>query len=121
MQNVATLKFGHFAIVANQAGNICDKQIRTLRFSLRKILKRQAKLWINTRLGHLTVTKKPNETRLGKGKGTTKYWKTTTQSGKILAEIKGCKLSAASHSFDKVNYKLSIKTVQLLKPSRWVL
>ena len=71
-QKIDDMSYGYFALYAQESGKICGKQIEAIRLALRRMLKRQAKIWIKIFV-HSSFTKKPNETRLGKGKGNVKY------------------------------------------------
>jgi len=120
MQNVNNFNLGYFALYAEESGKICGKQIEAIRLVLRRMLKRQAKIWIKLYVSN-SVTKKPNETRLGKGKGNVKYWSSIVRPGKLILEIKGCNNDIALQSLEKVKHKLSIKTMFRSKYNRWIL
>lgn len=120
LQKLGNFNYGYFAMYAEESGKICAKQIEAIRLVLRRSLKRQAKIWIKLYV-HSSFTKKPNETRLGKGKGNVKYWNSIIQPGKLLIEIKGCNPDIAMQTLDKVKHKLSIKAMVRSKYSRWIL
>ena len=82
------MNFGDFSLIALESGKITNFQIESIRRFLRRFLKKKAK--INFRVfPSMPITKKPNEVRLGRGKGPLKYWACFINKGDCLLEIKG--------------------------------
>ena len=114
------LSLGDFSIVAIEPGRVTSRQIEAVRRLLRRRLKKQARIWIRI-FPSLPITKKPEEVRMGKGKGSVKYWVSPVRAGQILFEIKGCKHTVAKEAVDLAKVKLSVNTTFLYKHSRWIL
>jgi large subunit ribosomal protein L16 len=111
---------GDFSLVALEPGHVTSRQIESVRRLLRRLLKKQARIWISV-FPNLPITKKPQETRMGKGKGSTKYWVATVRPEQQLFEIKGCNFLTAQTALSLAKTKLSIKSRILQKSARWVL
>lgn len=105
LKNVIT---GSFQLVALEKGKINNKQLESLRRVLRRTLKKQAKIWIKPFPNNI-VTKKPPETRMGKGKANLKIWVCMINKGETLVEIKGCFWKQAKLALLQIKCKLSLK------------
>ena len=84
----SSLDFGSFGLKATECGRITSRQIEAARVALIRHVKRGGKLWIRV-FPDKPVTKKPAETRMGKGKGSPEAWVAVIKPGKILFEISG--------------------------------
>ena len=73
---------------AAQSGLVSSKQLESTRQSLTRKIKKKGKVWLKVFL-QLPITKKPNETRMGKGKGVVQYWVARVKGGSILFELIG--------------------------------
>ena len=104
----ASLK--NFAIVSVEAGKLNNKQIESLRKTLKRLLKSQGKYWLNL-FPNKTITKKSEGIRMGKGKGNLKFWYSSISKGAVLAEISGCSWSQIKKVMWCVRNKLSIKVL----------
>ena len=104
----ASLK--NFAIVSVEAGKLNNKQIESLRKTLKRLLKSQGKYWLNL-FPNKTITKKSEGIRMGKGKGNLKFWYSSVSKGAVLAEISGCSWSQIKKVMWCVRNKLSIKVL----------
>ena len=82
------LAFGDFALKAVGCGRMTSQQIEAARIAINRKVKRGGQLWIRI-FPDKPITKKPAETRMGKGKGSPEYWVATIRPGRILYEIKG--------------------------------
>lgn len=102
-----TLAFGDFGLQALERRRITARQIEATRIAITRSLKRKGKVWIRV-FPHKPVTKKPAETRMGKGKGSVEYWVAPVKPGTILFEISGCTLSAAREALRLGDTKLPI-------------
>jgi len=85
---VINLKFGYFGIKSLENGRITAKQIETVRQAIQRKIRPLGKLWIRV-FAHLSVSSKPTEVRMGKGKGNVSYWSGRVKKGQILFEISG--------------------------------
>lgn len=112
---------GNVHLLSKQSGKISIDQAATVRLALRKSFKKQAKIW-NFLLSYSNVTKKPNEIRLGKGKGNIKYKATTISSGQSLFAVKLLRVNTvAVQAVKQVRPLISTHTVLCLKNERWIL
>ncbi len=101
--------FGSFGMKAMEAAWITDRQIEAARIALTRFMKRDGKVWIRI-FPDKPVTKKPAETRMGKGKGAPEYWVAVIQPGKIMFEVDGVAANVAEEAFRLASHKLPIKT-----------
>ncbi len=101
--------FGSFGLKALEAAWITDRQIEAARIALTRFMKRDGKVWIRI-FPDKPVTKKPAETRMGKGKGAPEYWVAVIQPGKIMFEVDGVSDKIAEEAFRLASHKLPIKT-----------
>lgn len=102
-----TLAFGDFGIQALSRGRVTARQIEAARVAITRTLKRRGKVWIRV-FPHKPVTKKPAETRQGKGKGNVEYWCAIAKPGLVLFEISGCSATVAREALRKADAKLGI-------------
>ena len=105
-----------YRLRAQESGLISAKQLESARQAITRKLKKQGKLWIKIFPG-LPITKKPNETRMGKGKGTVQYWVARVTGGTILFELTSISQKKALAAFHTGSRKLSIKTKIIKKRS----
>ena len=89
-----TLAFGEYGIQALGRGKLTARQLEAARVSLNRCLKRKAKIWIRV-FPHKPVTKKPAETRQGKGKGSVEFWCVEVKPGMVIFEVAGAPIGAA--------------------------
>ena len=89
-----TLAFGEYGIQALGRGKLTARQLEAARVSLNRYLKRKAKIWIRV-FPHKPVTKKPAETRQGKGKGSVEFWCVEVKPGMVIFEVAGAPIGAA--------------------------
>ena len=82
------INFGDFGLQAMSNGMITARQIEAARIAMTRHIKRQGKIWIRI-FPDKPITKKPAETRMGKGKGSPEYWVAVIKPGRVLYEIKG--------------------------------
>lgn len=105
----STLSFGEFGLKALENGWFTDRQIEAARVTLTRHLKGGGKIWIRVFPDH-PVTKKPAETRMGKGKGDPSYWVAVVKKGKILFEMDGVPLELAKSSMRVAAFKIPMRT-----------
>ena len=104
-----TVGFGSVALQATDCGYVSDRQIEAARRVITRTLKRGGKTWIRI-FPDKSITKKPAETRMGKGKGSPEYWVAVVKPGRILFEIEGLNEKEAEETFRLCTHKLPIKT-----------
>jgi len=105
----STVAFGEYGLKALEPAWITDRQIEAARIALTRYIKRGGKVWIRI-FPDKPITKKPAETRMGKGKGAPEYWVSVVKSGRILFEVEGVAESMAREAFRLAGNKLPIKT-----------
>lgn len=109
-----TVVYGSFGISATEPAWITNRQIEAARVAINRQLKRHGKMWIRI-FPHKSITKKPAETRMGKGKGSPEYWVAVVKPGKILFEVDGVSEQDAKEAFRLASHKLPIKTKFVMK------
>lgn len=105
----ASLAFGDFGLQALECGMISSRQIEAARIAITRHVKRGAKLWIRI-FPHKPITKKPAETRMGKGKGDVDSYVAPVKKGTMLYEISGLSDELAKEAFRLASHKLSVPT-----------
>lgn len=105
----ANVAFGEFGLKAIEAGWITDRQIEAARIAMTRHIKRGGKIWIRI-FPDKPVTKKPAETRMGKGKGAPEGWVAVIKPGRVLYEIEGVEEAVAVEAFRLASHKLPVKT-----------
>ena len=103
------LNFGDYGLKALGRGRITAQQIEAARIAITRHVKRRGKIWIRI-FPDKPVTKKPAETRMGKGKGGVEYWVAPVKPGRILYEMEGVDEKAAIEALRLAAYKLPIPT-----------
>ncbi|MBC86443.1 MAG: 50S ribosomal protein L16 [Bdellovibrionaceae bacterium] len=103
------INFGDFALVATSPGRLTSRQIEASRIAISRSVKRGGKMWIRI-FPDRPITKKPAETRMGKGKGSLEYWVANIDPGRILFEINGVTREQAEAAFRLASHKLPLKT-----------
>ena len=113
MRGMATtgdyVSFGSFGLKALEAGWITSRQIESARIAISRRVRKVGRMWIRI-FPDKSITKKPAETRMGKGKGSPEYWVAVVKPGRILFEIEGLDEKEAEETFRLCTYKLPIKT-----------
>jgi large subunit ribosomal protein L16 len=105
----AEINFGDFALVSMAAGRLSSRQIEASRIAISRSVKRGGKMWIRI-FPDRSLTKKPAEVRMGKGKGSPELWVAMVQPGRILFEINGVTREQAEEAFRLASHKLPVKT-----------
>lgn len=103
------LSFGEFGLQAQECGWITTRQIEAGRIAMTRFIKRGGKIWIRI-FPDKPITKKPAETRMGKGKGSPEDWVCVIKPGRILFEMEGVPRETAVEAFRLAAYKLPIST-----------
>ena len=104
-----TMAFGDYAIQALGRGYFTGNQIEAARVAITRHMKRKGKLWIRV-FPHKPITKKPLETRMGKGKGPVDHYVAVVKPGLILFELAGVPLAIAKEAMRLADTKLPFKT-----------
>ena len=103
------ISFGEFGLKALEPGWITDKQIEASRVAMTRFIKRGGKIWIRV-FPDKPITKKPAETRMGKGKGAPEGWVAVVRPGKVLFEMEGVEETMARQAMRLASNKLPILT-----------
>jgi large subunit ribosomal protein L16 len=103
------ISFGDYGLIALEDAWLTSRQIEAARIAITRHMKRIGKVWIRI-FPDKPVTKKPLETRMGKGKGAPEYWVAVVQPGRVLFELEGVDLKIARESMRLAAHKLPIKT-----------
>ena len=103
------LSFGDFGLKALEPGWITDRQTEASRIAITRFIKRGGKLWIRI-FPDKPVTKKPAETRMGKGKGAPEFWVAVVKPGRILFEMEGVPEAEARQAMRLASHKLPLPT-----------
>lgn len=103
------VSFGDYGLQATQCGSVTARQIEAARITLSRYVKRTGKLWIRV-FPDKPITKKPAETRMGKGKGPVEGWIAIVRPGKVLYEIKGVPEDKAREALRIAAQKLPVQT-----------
>ena len=101
--------FGTYGLKAMEAGWLTSRQIESARITISRKVRKFGRMWIRI-FPDKSITKKPAETRMGKGKGAPEYWVAVVKPGRILFEIEGLDEKEAEETFKLCSYKLPIKT-----------
>ena len=103
------VSFGDFGLQATEGGRVTARQIEAARMAITRHVKRAGKLWIRV-FPDRPVTKKPLETRMGKGKGNPEEWVAVVRPARVLYELEGVEHAVAEEAMKMAAYKLPIKT-----------
>ena len=105
----STLAFGDYGLKALETAWITDRQIEASRVTMTRTIKRGGKVWIRV-FPDKPITKKPAETRMGKGKGNPEGWVAVVRRGKVMFEMEGVSEDVAREAMTLAGHKLPIKT-----------
>ena len=109
-----TISYGEYGLVATEPGWITSNQIEAARIAMTRYTKRGGKVWIKI-FPNKPVTKKPAETRMGKGKGAPEYWVAVVKPGRVMFEIAGVSEEVAREALRLAIHKLPVKCKVLTK------
>ncbi len=104
-----TLEFGDYGLQALECGWMTAQQIEAARVAITRHVKRGGKIWIRV-FPDKPITKKPAETRMGKGKGAPEGWVAVVKPGRVLYEIEGVPEEVAQEAFRLAGHKLPFAT-----------
>ncbi len=105
----SSISFGEFGLKAMECGWVTDRQIEAARVAMTRSIKRGGKVWVRL-FPDKPITKKPAETRMGKGKGAPEQWVAVIRPGKILFEMEGVDRAVADAAMRLAAHKLAIRT-----------
>jgi large subunit ribosomal protein L16 len=111
----SAVSFGDFGLKALEPHWITSRQIEACRVALSRKMKRDGKVWIRI-FPDKPVSKKPLETRMGKGKGAPEFWVAVIKPGRVLFEVGGVSREVAADALKVCGYKLPIKTKIVARP-----
>jgi large subunit ribosomal protein L16 len=112
----STISFGDYALKAVESGKLTAQQIEAARIAINRKIKRGGQVWIRV-FPDKPMTKKPAETRMGKGKGSPEYWVAITKPGKIIYELSGVDEELAIEALTLAGAKLPFRTKVITKGS----
>jgi large subunit ribosomal protein L16 len=101
--------FGEFGLQAMEPGWVTARQIEAARRAIVRAIRRRGKVWIRI-FPAKPVTKKPAETRMGKGKGNVEFWVAVVKPGRVMFEVGGLPEDIAKEALKLASYKLAIRT-----------
>jgi large subunit ribosomal protein L16 len=104
-----TVSFGDFGLQATDRCRLTARQIEAARIAMTRYVKRGGKIWIRI-FPDKPITKKPAETRMGKGKGNPEDWVAVVKPGRILYEMEGVRPEVAKEAFRLASHKLPVPT-----------
>ena len=110
------LHFGEYGLMALDGAWVSQQQIEAARVAMTRYMKRGGKVWINI-FPHLSLTKKPLETRQGKGKGDPEVWVAVVKKGKIMFEVGGVDEATAREGLRLAMHKLPMRCKFVKKES----
>ena len=111
----SSVDFGDFGLKSLDCGWITSRQIEACRVAITRRMKRDGKVWIRI-FPDKPVTKKPLETRMGKGKGAPEFWVAVVKPGRVMFEVGGVSKEVAQEALKLASYKLPLKTKVVTRP-----
>ena len=109
-----TLAYGDYGLVALEPAWIKSNQIEAARIAMTRFIKRGGKVWIDI-FPHKPITKKPQDSRMGSGKGSPEYWVAVVKPGRVMFEIAGVPEETAREALRLASHKLPCKTKIIAK------
>ena len=103
------VSFGDYGLKALECGWVTDREIEAGRIAITRFIKRSGRIWIRV-FPDKPITKKPQETRMGKGKGAPDQWVMVVKPGRVLYEMEGVTEKDAREAMRLASHKLSVKT-----------
>lgn len=114
-QRGSTIAFGSFGLKSLDNGRITNRQIEAARIAMTRYMKREGVVWIRI-FPDKPITKKPQEVRMGKGKGALDHWVALVQPGRIMFEVDGVNEAVAEEALRLAAQKLPVKTKTVKRP-----
>ncbi|MCX6560963.1 MAG: 50S ribosomal protein L16 [Candidatus Aminicenantes bacterium] len=116
-QRAATLSFGEYGLQALECGWVTARQLEAGRITISRFMKRRGKLWLRA-FPWKSVTKKPVEVRMGKGKGDPEFWVDVVKPGRVLFELEGVTEEVAREAMRLAAQKLPVLTRFISRENR---
>ncbi len=110
----STIAFGTYGLQALEPGWISNRQIEAARVALTRHIKRGGKVWVRI-FPDKPITKKPAETRMGKGKGSPEGWVAVVKPGRVMFELEGIPLDIAKKAMALASAKMPIRTKLVIR------
>lgn len=110
----STISFGTFALKSLEIGRITNRQLESARIAMTRYMKREGKVWIRI-FPDKPITKKPQEVRMGKGKGALDHWVAVVKPGRIMFEIDGVSNEVAVEALRLAAQKLPLLTKTIVR------
>lgn len=104
------ISFGDYGLKVLEAGWLTDRQIEAARVAMTRFIKRGGKIWVRV-FPDKPITKKPAETRMGKGKGPPEGWVAVVKPGRILYEMEGVTPDVAKRALVLASHKIGLKSI----------
>ncbi|MDE2979558.1 MAG: 50S ribosomal protein L16 [Gemmatimonadota bacterium] len=111
------VSFGEYGLQALEASWITNRQIESARVAITRHVKRGGKVWIRI-FPDKPITRKPAETRMGKGKGNPEEWVAVVKPGRIMFELEGVPVDVARRAMQLASFKLPVKTRFVVRESQ---
>jgi large subunit ribosomal protein L16 len=105
----SAVSFGDYGLKSTEVAWVTDRQIEAARIAISRHVKREGRMWIRI-FPDKPITKKPQETRMGKGKGAPEQWVAVVKPGRVLYEMEGVTEEMAREAFRLAAHKLPVKT-----------
>ncbi len=105
----SSVSFGDYGLKSTEVAWVTDRQIEAARIAISRHVKREGRMWIRI-FPDKPITKKPQETRMGKGKGAPEQWVAVVKPGRVLYEMDGVTEAMAKEAFRLAAHKLPVKT-----------
>jgi large subunit ribosomal protein L16 len=106
----SSISFGDYGLKVLEPGWVTDKQIEAARIAMTRFVKRGGKIWVRI-FPDKPVTKKPAETRMGKGKGAPEGWVAVVRPGRVLYEMEGVTEEIARQAMRLASHKIGLRTM----------
>jgi len=110
----STISFGSFGLKSMEIGRITNRQLESARIAMTRYMKREGKVWIRI-FPDKPVTKKPQEVRMGKGKGALDHWVAVVKPGRIMFELDGVPSEIAVEALRLAAQKLPVLTKTVVR------
>lgn len=108
-KGATTIHFGEYGLQALESRWVTSRQVEAARVALTRFIKKGGKIWIRI-FPDKPVSKKPAETRMGKGKGAVDHWVAVVKRGRVMFELEGVPRPEAEQAMRLAGYKLPMKT-----------
>ncbi len=111
----SSVSFGSFGLKSMESGRITNRQIEAARIAMTRYMKREGKVWIRI-FPDKPITAKPQEVRMGKGKGALDHWVAVVKPGTIMFELDGVPMEVAHEALRLAAQKLPVSTKTVVRP-----